>query len=259
MKNFIAGGGLGDCVLILNKLRQLGGPQDRLIYYLAEKQKNSRPVIEEFWISQNINCEIRVVPEISGPMNHYDRANFKKLNPLIYGFGFVMVGKWKWIFYPFDALATSSLEFEVTPFSYEKYFVVQSDAGTMKYRGHKNWTNTAWIDDFISRARATGLKCVLVGSKPVGINGADHECLNLPLKGLFGIIQNAEFVLGLQGFITIVALHMRKKVLLKRENFRVVCNYFHPCWYRHGKIFTEPANWPPVRTETLLQWVLAKK
>lgn len=259
MKTFIAGGGLGDCVLILNKLRQLGGPQDRLIYYLAEKQSNSRPVIEEFWDSQGVNCEIQLVPEISQPLNHYHRADCKKLNPLVYGMGFVMVGRLKWVLYPFDALATPSLDFAVTPSPFENYFVVQSDAGTMKYRGHKNWLNTAWINDFISQARATGLKCVLVGSKPVGISGADHECLNLPLKDLFGVIQNAEFVLGLQGFITIAALMMRKRVLLKRENFRVILNYFHPQWRPHGKIFSEPPVWPAHKTQELLQWALQKQ
>jgi hypothetical protein len=257
MKTFIAGGGLGDCVLILNKFRQLATPRDRLVYYLAEKQAGSRKVIEEFWSGQEVNCEVQLVPEISGPLGHYRRADCQKLNPLVYGMGFIMVGRLKFVFYPFDARATASLTFAVEPSPYERYFVVQSDAGTMKYRGHKNWLNTAWIDDFITRARATGLKCVLVGSKPVGIRGADHECLNLPLKNLFGVIQNAEFVLGLQGFITITALHMRKKVLLKRENFRVILNYFHPQWRQHGKIFSEPRVWPAAKTQSLLNWALA--
>ena len=91
----------------------------------------------------------------------------------------------------------------------------------MKYRGHKNWVNTGWIDDFIAGAKAAGLKCVVVGSKDIGIKGADYRHFNVPLKDLFGILGRAEFVLGLQGFITIIALLQQRRVLLKRENFRV--------------------------------------
>lgn len=258
MKTFIAGGGLGDCILILNKLRQLGSPQDKLIYYLAEKQANSRGVIQEFWESQGVNHEIRLVPETSTPLNHYDRAVCRKLNPLIYGMGFVLVEKkpLRWVFYPFDAFATPYMEFTADPPRYQRYFVVQSDAGTMKYRSHKNWLNTGWIDDFISRVRATGLKCILVGTKDVGIKGADQALFNLPVKDLLGTIRGAEFVLGLQGFVTIIALSMRKRVLLKRENFRVIFNYFHPRWCRHAKIFREPRTWTAARTESLIKWAL---
>jgi hypothetical protein len=256
MKTFLAGGGLGDCVLILNKLKQLGGPQDRLIYYLAQKQCGSRGVIQEFWESQGVLHEIRLVPEISTPLNHYDHATCKKLNPLIYGTGIVLVEKWKWVFYPFDAFATPYLHFEFNPPPYDRYFVIQSDAGTMKYRGHKNWLNTGWIEDFIVGAREAGLKCLVVGTKDVGIKGADHSHYNIPLKDLFGIIRNAQFVLGLQGLVTLIALSMQKRVLLKRENFRVLLNYFHPRWYRHGRVFSEPHHWPASRTKALLNWAL---
>jgi hypothetical protein len=51
MKTFIARGELGGCILILNKLRHLSGYQDKLIYYLAEKQSHSCGVIHEFWES----------------------------------------------------------------------------------------------------------------------------------------------------------------------------------------------------------------
>jgi hypothetical protein len=259
MKTFIAGGGLGDCILILNKFRQLAKPQDKLIYYLAEKQSGSQKVIQEFWTTQGVHHEIQIVPQIRTPLSHYERANCKKLNPLVYGAGLVMVEKLKFVFYPFDAFATPSLHLESNPSPHENYFVVQSDAGTMKYRGHKNWLHTEWIDDFITAARATGLKCVVLGTKDVGIKGADHVHYNLPLKDLFGIIQQAEFVLGLQGFITIAALMMRKRVLLKRENFRVILNYFHPQWRRHGKIFSEPQQWPARKTKMLVNWALATR
>ena len=255
-KTFIAGGGLGDCILILNKFRQLAKPQDKLVYYLAEKQAGSRPVIEEFWTGQGVNYEIQIVPEIRTPLNQYDRTHCKKLNPLIYGAGLIMVEKWKFVYYPFDAIATPTLQLETNPSPYKNYFVVQADAGTMKYRGHKNWLHTEWIDEFIAEARATGLQCVLLGTKDVGIQGADHIRYNVPLKDLFGIIQRAEFVLGLQGFITIAALMMRKPVLLKRENFRVILNYFHPQWRSHAKIFSEPQPWPAHKTQALLKWAL---
>ena len=49
---------------------------------------------------------------------------------------------------------------------------------------------------------------------------------------------------GWQDFITIIALLQQRRALLKRENFRVIFNYFHPRWYRHGKIFSEPRDWP---------------
>jgi hypothetical protein len=258
MKTFIAGGGLGDCVLILNKLRQLGRPEDRLIYYLAEKQGNSRPVIEEFWASQNVDCIIQMVPEIATPLNH-PAPGQKKLNPLIYGTGCIMVEKWKWVIYPVDAFASPTLRFECHPSPYDRYFVVQSDAGTMKYRGAKNWLHTDWINDFITQARATGLKCVLLGTKDVGIQGADHIHYKIPLTNLFGLIQGADFVLGLQGFITIVALCMNKRVLLKRENLRVILNYFHPRWLRHGRIFSEQHQWPQNKTQTLLNWALGER
>jgi hypothetical protein len=257
MKTFIAGGGLGDCILILNKFRQLATPQDKLVYYLAEKQSGSRKIIEEFWTSQNVNHEIQIVPEIARPLNRRDPAT-QLLNPLIYGVGIIMVERWKFVRYPLDAIATPSLYLESNPSSYQNYFVVQSDAGTMKYRGHKNWQHTEWIDNFITEAQKTGLKCVEVGTKDVGIKRADYVRYNLPLKDLFGIIQGAEFVLGLQGFITIAALLMQKKVLLKRENFRVILNYFHPQWRRHARIFSEPANWPAKKTANLLHWALAK-
>jgi len=258
MKTFIAGGGLGDCILILNKFRQLAAPQDKLIYYLAEKQAGSRGVIQEFWESQAVQYEIRMVPEIATPLNHYARAACRKLNPLVYGAGCILVEKWKWVRYPFDAFATPYMRFECNPSPYERYFVVQSDAGTMKYRGHKNWLNTGWIEDFIAGARETGLKCVVVGTKDIGIKGADHCHFNVPLKDLFGIINNAEFVLGLQGFTTLIALLQHRKVLLKRENVRVILNYFHPRWYAHGKIFTEPVNWPAAKTRKLLDWALKR-
>ncbi|MFO1477627.1 MAG: hypothetical protein U1F98_13370 [Verrucomicrobiota bacterium] len=254
MKTFIAGGGLGDCVLILNKYRQLAGPDDRLVYYLADKQKNSLGVIREFWDSQKVPCDIQIVPEIATPLGNYDRRSTKKLNPLIYGMGCIMVERWKFVRYPFDAFATPYLKFESTPPPFSRYCVIQSDAGTMKYRGHKNWLNTGWIEDFIAGARQAGLKCVVVGSRDVGIRGADHTCYNVPLKELFGILENAEFVLGLQGFITIIALFMRRPVLLKRENVRVILNYFHPRWRHHGKIFTEPDPWPEGKTQKLLDW-----
>jgi hypothetical protein len=257
MKTFIAGGGLGDCVLILNKFKQLGGADDKLIYYLAEKQSGSCRVVQEFWESQKVQHEIRLAPSISTPLNHYDRTGCKKLNPLIYGMGILLVEKWKWVIYPFDAFAKPYLELLYDPSPYEHYFVVQSDAGTMKYRGHKNWLQTAWVDDFISDARNRGWKCVLVGSKDVGIKNADFQEFNIPLKQLFGIIRGAEFVLGLQGFTTLAALSMRKTVLLKRENFRVIANYFHPRWFRHGKIFAEPRVWPESKTKRLLQWALS--
>jgi hypothetical protein len=70
------------------------------------------------------------------------------------------------------------------------------------------------------------------------------------------LLGGAEFVLGLQGFITLVALHQGKKVLLKRENLRVILNYFHPRWRHHAKIFGEPKNWPKSKTQKLLTWVL---
>jgi len=256
MKTFIAGGGLGDCVLILNKYRQLAGPGDRLVYYLAEKQRNSLGVIREFWDSQRVPCDIQLVPEIATPLGRYDRRTTKKLNPLIYGTGCVMVERWKFVRYPFDAFATPDLVFESTPPSFPRYCVIQSDAGTMKYRGHKNWLNTGWIDEFVAGAQRAGLQCVVVGSRDIGIRGADHQRYNVPLKELFGILQHAEFVLGLQGFITIIALFMRRRVLLKRENARVILNYFHPRWRSHGKIFAEPARWPPAKTEALLRWAL---
>src|ERR1041385_3103569 len=214
MKTFIAGGGFGDCILILNKFRQLAGPEDRMVYYLAEKQSNSRGIIEEFWETQKVRYEIRMVPEISTPLSRYDRRDCRKLNPLVYGMGAIMVERWKFVFYPFDTFATPRMEFEMNPSPYtERYFVVQSDAGTMKYRGHKNWLNTGWIEDFIAGARATGLKCVLLGSKDVWIKGADDRRCNRPLKDVFGILSRAEFVLGLQGFITIAALCMIRRVL----------------------------------------------
>jgi hypothetical protein len=256
MKTFIAGGGLGDCLLILNKFRQLAGPQDKLVYYLAEKQAGSRAVIQEFWESQKVPYEIRLVPEIATPLNHYDRDQCKKLNPLVYGMGCIMVEKWKWVVYPFDALATPYLNLEHAPSPFQRYFVVQSDAGTMKYRGHKNWLNTGWIEEFIAGARAAGLQCVMVGTKDIGIRGADHRLFNIPLKELFGVIGSAEFVLGLQGFTTLIALLLHRKVLLKRENVRVILNYFHPRWCAHGRIFTEPARWPAAKTRKLLNWAL---
>jgi hypothetical protein len=258
MKTFIAGGGLGDCILILNKFKRLATPQDKLIYYLAEKQSGSRPVIQEFWDSQKIDCEIQLVPEIATPLTRHDPA-FKKLNPLTYGTGIIMVERWRFVFYPFDAFATPTLHFETTPSPHKNYFIVQSDAGTMKYRGHKNWLHTEWIDDFIAAARATGLKCVVLGTKDIGIQAADHVHYNVPLKNLFGLIEGAEFVLGLQGFITIAALMMRKKVLLKRENFRVILNYFHPGWRTHTKIFSEPETWPEAKTSTLIKWACKDK
>jgi hypothetical protein len=256
MKTFIAGGGLGDCVLILNKFRQLAGDGDKLVYYLAEKQAGSSGVIREFWEGQGVDHEIRLVPEIATPLNHYDRTACKKLNPLTYGAGCIMVGRWQWVLYPFDAFATPSLEFACNPSPYRRYFVVQSDAGTMKYRGHKNWLNTGWIGEFIAGARNAGLQCVEVGTKDVGIRGADHVRHNIPMKDLLGILQGAEFVLGLQGLITLMALSMRKRVLLKRENYRVILNYYHPAWRRHGKIFSEPSPWPESKTRELLAWAL---
>jgi hypothetical protein len=256
MKTFVAGGGLGDCVLILNKFRRLAGPEDKLVYYLADKQANSRNAIREFWEGQGVNHEIRMVPEIATPLNHYDRRTCTKLNPLVYGAGCIMVERWKFVVYPFDCFAAPYLRLEHNPSPYERYFIVQSDAGTMKYRGHKNWLHTGWIEEFISAARQTGLKCVVVGTKDIGIKGADDYRFNIPLKDLFGILQQAEFVLGLQGMVTIVALLMQRRVLLKRENFRVILNYFHPRWYRHGKIFTEPRNWPAAKTKMLLDWAL---
>ena len=258
MKTFIAGGGLGDCLMILNKFRQLAAPEDKLVYCLAEKQANSRNAIDEFWDGQGVNHEIRMVAEISTPLNRYDRSACKKLNPLVYGAGFILVERWKWVFYPFDAFATPYLPLNCNPSPYERYFVVQSDAGTMKYRGHKNWLHTEWIDDFIGRARQAGFKCVVVGTKDVGIRGADVTRFNIPLKDLFGIIRQAEFVLGLQGLVTMAALLMQRRVLLKRENFRVILNYFHPRWRRHGRIFTEPRRWPPAKTRALLEWALGQ-
>jgi len=254
---FIAGGGLGDCVLILNKFRQLAGPDGRLIYFMAQKQSNSENVIREFWESQKVHYEIRLVPSVSDPLNHYDRSACKKLNPLIYGMGIVLVEKWKWAIYPFDAFATPYLDLaHDPPPDYGRYFVVQSDAGTMKYRGHKNWLHTDWIEAFAAGARQSGLKCVLVGSRDVGIANADHRHFNIPLMQLFGIVKGAEFVLGLQGFTTLVALSMGKRVLLNKENFRVIANYFHPRWFRHGRIFHEPDHWPASKTRRLLDWAL---
>ncbi len=256
MKTFIAGGGLGDCILILNKYRQLAAPGDKLIYYLAAKQAGTQKVIAEFWAGQGVNHEIQIVPEIRTPLSHYDRAQCRKLNPLIYGTGFIMVEKFKFVLYPFDAFATPTLELAANPSPHRNYFVVQADAGTMKYRGHKNWLHTGWINDFIAAGRATGLQCVVLGTKDIGLQGADHAHYGIPLKDLFGIIREAEFVMGLQGFITIAALQLRKKVLLKRENCRVILNYFHPRWRTHGKIFSEPPVWPAHKTQELLKWAL---
>ena len=42
----------------------MAAPGDKLAYYVAEKQSNSRGVIEEFWQSQKIDYEIRMVPEM---------------------------------------------------------------------------------------------------------------------------------------------------------------------------------------------------
>lgn len=257
MKTFIAGGGLGDCVLLLNKWKRLAGPDDKLVYFMAQKQRKSEAVVREFWQSQGIPHEIRIVPEISSPLNHYDHAACRKLNPLIYGMGFVMVERWKWVLYPFDAFPTPYLQFKLNPSPYERYCVIQSDAGTIKYRGHKNWLNTGWLDHFITAAKARGLRCVLVGSKDIGIKGADHRLFNIPIADLLGILAGADFVLGLQGFVTLAALHMRKRVLLKRENFRVIFNYFHPRWRHHGRIFTEPRAWPISKTGKLLAWGMA--
>jgi hypothetical protein len=242
----------------LNKFRQLAAPDSRLIYYVAEKQSNSQNVIREFWESQNVPHEILLVPSVSTPLNHYARSSTRKLNPLIYGMGIVLVEKWKWALYPFDAFATPYLGLaHDPPPDYGRYFVVQSDAGTMKYRGHKNWLHTGWIEDFVNGARGAGLKCVLVGTRDVGIRNADYQHFTIPLRKLFGILKGAEFVLGLQGFTTLVALSMGKRVLLSKENFRVIVNYFHPRWFRHGRIFNEPNRWPPSKTTKLLNWALA--
>jgi hypothetical protein len=98
MRTFIGGGGLGDCILILNKFRRLAAPEDKLVYYLAEKQRNSSRIVNEFWEGQGINYEIRFAPEIATPLGNYDRATTTKLNPLVYGMGCVMVERWKFVF-----------------------------------------------------------------------------------------------------------------------------------------------------------------
>jgi hypothetical protein len=98
-----------------------------------------------------------------------------------------------------------------------------------------------WINALIAGWKKKGWRVVATGTENPGLVGVE-ERLGLEMPQLLGLINDAHFVLGLQGFVTICALLMGKRVLLKRENLLVTINHMHPMWRSHSLVFREPCE-----------------
>jgi hypothetical protein len=233
-QTFAGGGGLGDAVFILNKFQQLANPAcDRLIF--VTEQASAERLVADFFNSQEREVEIRRVPSNNAAIRALRRSGAKILNTSWPGWPWLM--PWLLRDYPFDAVLQPRMEFRVKPYvCTTPYFLVQTNAGTLKYGSGKNWQQVQWINQFIQAGRSRGLACILTGTENPGIVGADETLLGLPMDELLGLIQGARFVLGLQGFVTIVALLMGRKVLLKRENWLVVAHHIHLSWIRRSQL-----------------------
>ncbi len=236
---FAGGGGFGDAVFLWNKFCKMAEAGSSLRFYTA--QPSAERLAHAFFVAQGCDVGVIRVPCIRDAIRSERRRGARILNTTWCGLN--VLQPWLWRCYPYDTVVSPELSFRVDPWEAEQpYFVVQTNAGTMKYASGKNWCETGWINSLIDSLKATGRECVLTGTENPGIEGADREALNLPMDQLLGLIQGAAFVVGLQGFITITALMMRKPVLLKRENLLVTFNHIHPAWRRHLKVFSEPVR-----------------
>jgi hypothetical protein len=254
---FVGGGGLGDAVFTLNKYRQFSPSADKPLVFLTE-QSTAQRMVGQFFDSQQVAVDIRRVESGFRTLRELKREGGKILNSSWPGFSPLLA--WQLFSMGFDVCITPSMEFKYTPFEYpRRYFVVQTNAGTMKYGPGKNWVNVGWVNEFIAQCRAGGLACILTGTENPGIEGADDQKLSVPIPELLGLIRGAEFVLGLQGFTTIAGFLMGRRILLKRENPMVIVHHVHPAWYPRMKLFGEPAAASEAWVRGLSEWALRRE
>jgi hypothetical protein len=245
MRTFAGGGGLGDSVYILAKFRQLSHPGDELIYVASSE--TALHMVEAFYVGQHVNGSYELVRDTDAAIRELGSRGCKILNTMWKGRP--MIEPSKWSTYPFDTELNPYMEFECAPdrsihvetgvvdrFDDRRYFAVVTNAGTMTYGKSKNWERTSWINDFIRLHEH--IDCVLIGTENPGIAGG-IEFLRQPLPEVLRVVKNAEFVLGLQGFLSIVAMFMHKVVILKHENSLVRFNHLHPAWSSHLFLFEE--------------------
>ena len=242
----MAGGGLGDCLTILNKWNQLEYREQRLIYYVSEKQKQWVTTIEEFWESQFKHVNVVVVPSIYEALRFGKLQGISLLNQLAYGCGPCHFGGGKILWFPFDALATPRMELKHESWDYPtEYCLLQSDSGTLPYGKQKHWDNVEWIPDFCDHMNNKGLSTVLAGTDDLGICGPKTRLINSPLLTLIDAIRGASLVVGLHGFITMAARYFGRPTLVKRENIQSSWWYSPYGWRRWSKTFSEhnPMTW----------------
>jgi len=254
---YIGGGGLGDAVYIVNKLRKLGGESGRLRF--VTEQESTAELVGRFFTSQAISADIRTVENNLVALRAAKARGGKVLNTVVWGAPIFQ--PWKVRTFPYDAIQTPYMKFKAaTPSVEPPYFLIQTNGGVpnVSYGTGKNWLSTDWRDAFNQRAQEKGFRCVLTGTANPGISGTSEERLKVPFPELIGLIQGAEFVLGLQGFITIVALMCRKRVALKMENPLVVANHTHPAYLKHMRLFSEPCNPDSKWIDRMVCWSLRR-
>lgn len=254
---YIGGGGLGDAVYVLNKFRKLSGCSGQL-RFVTEQESTAR-MVRRFFESQRLPVEIDTVRNNIAALRAARVRGEKILNTVVWGTPLFSPSKIRT--FPYDAIQSPYMDFKADSVSLDKpYVLIQANAGVpnVKYSPGKNWLSTEWVDQFVAQMQSAGLRCVLTGTMNPGITAADEEQLNLPFPELIGLIQGAECVLGLQGFITIVALMCRKRVALKMENPLVVVNHTHPAHLKHLRIFSEPRSPDAKWVGRLARWSLRK-
>ena len=253
MTTFAGGGGLGDSVYILAKFRQLSRPGDELIF--VNTNAAALEMVTDFYLSQSVKCSFRLVEDNDTAVRGLRAEGCKILNTMWAGRPRMEPSKWST--YPFDAELNPYMDFEsasdarsiVEANSLDRsgpngYFVVVTNAGTVKYGKSKNWERVSWINDFIRLQRP--LECILIGTENPGIVGGveftrtwSSGSRARPFPEILALIKGAEFVLGLQGFVSIAALFMHKAVVLKYESLQVTFNHLHPAWSSHLTLFGE--------------------
>jgi hypothetical protein len=234
---FVGGGGLGDAVFIMNKFQKLSAEGDVLRF--VSQQDLALKMVDEFFRSQGFDAELQKVTGAKGMLRSLKKEGAKILNGAWAGASWPQ--PWRLRTFPFDTVIRPYMDLRYEdPGIKAPYIVLQSNAGTTSYARDKNWRHAEWLESFAEICSESGVRCVLTGTEDLGLDQIKDKRINVPMSQLIGLIHGAKCIVGLQGFITIAALFMKKPVLLKKENVLVLLNHVHPCWWPHLHVFSEP-------------------
>jgi len=251
-KQLFAAGGLGDALMVANKMRSahLSAP---LTFYTD--MKRAIPLIKELfeykifepcYYGSESNGTVVFQPS---DVTIEQFAKIKSENVIINTIwdGDVSLDEGKRQFCNTDGLIIdpnilSEIDLRDVPPNLEEYFVVQLDAGLQYHNERKHWKN-------VGLARQLGeMLSLRFKLKPVFIDGNGevfypHSKSQADIENTLTIVQLAKFVIGLSGFLTLASLMSGVPTIIKTENERVMSQYYgHTSWINRMLPITEIAS-----------------